>query len=1008
MASRPRLALQGTVRLTSDRWQRVKSLFEQVLDLPARERAALLKESPESPSVIAEVRRLLELDEEGGEFLTPPDPSDDATDIDGMLVPGLVVGDHFRISGPLGRGGMGIVYRAEDTVLGRAVALKFLPEKSGTESGERLMREARAAASLNHPNICVVHETGEHQGRPFIVMELLQGQTLRQHIAAGRVPEKELIHWAIQIASALEAAHERGVIHRDIKPANIFITSGGQAKILDFGLAKTARPPKLAGSPEAKTQIPLTTPGHIIGTVPYMSPEQACGDELDTRTDIFSLGAVLYEMATGKQAFGGHTTAEVHKAVLSRTPPTIRSVASEISPDLERIISKAIEKDRDQRYQHAGNIAAELGALHDSRTVELPHQRPPEQPVSRRRRWWIGAGAALVAAAIVAFVWFRTRPVAPVARPEIVIAAMDNVSGDSNFDTALNSSLAADFRQSSFLRIPSEGRTRTVLRLMQRPELDRVTSAIALEVCQRMNDQAVVTGAIARLDQKYLITLAATDCVSSEPVAESKGVAESRDGVPAALDSVALEMRRRLESLQSIRHFDKPLMVAATSSLAALKAYSQARDRYAAGDSRGAIPFFVRATELDPKFAVAYADLGTIYGNLGEDALASANLSQAYNLRDTQMADEARFFIVATYHSHVTGNIHQGISNYQTWTQAIPKDSSAWSNLAGLYLSIGRPDLALEPAKRAVSLDPEDPNTYVTLSRAQMHAGQMDDALATCRQAIARGIVSEQLHVRLAELAFARGDMAALQEQFAWAKGKPAAALMLRQEMLADLAVGKRKAGLDAMHQSSEEYRKQGMAETAGRIGSSVPRYLAELGWMAEARAALAQQPADGSTDSAVAIAETGDPSKAEEMLRRQWKAHPEDTLWQECRGPQIRGAIELARHRPDAAIEALRAGLGCDLRNLDQPDLRGRAYLALRQPALAAAEFRKILDHRGVEPLSHHLPLAHLGLARAYAMQGDTASSRAEYQKLLDLWKDADPDIPAKDQASRELAALP
>jgi tetratricopeptide (TPR) repeat protein len=283
----------------------------------------------------------------------------------------------------------------------------------------------------------------------------------------------------------------------------------------------------------------------------------------------------------------------------------------------------------------------------------------------------------------------------------------------------------------------------------------------------------------------------------------------------------------------------------------------------------------------------------------------------------------------------------------------------------------------------------------------------MDAAQATCSQAIARGIANEQIHARLVELAFARGDMAALQEQFAWAKGKPAAASMLREEMQVDFALGKRQAALEAIHQSSEEYRKQGMAETALHVETGVPRYLAELGWTAEARAALARQPADDSTDAAVAIAETGDPSKAEEMLRRQLKAHPEDTLWQECRGPQIRGAIELARHRPDAAIEALRAGLGCDLRNLDQPDLRGRAYLALRQPDLAAAEFRKILDHPGVEPLSHHLPLAHLGLARAYAMRGDIPSSRAEYQKVLDLWKDADPGMPAKDQAARELAAL-
>ena len=692
--------------MNSERWQRVKSLFEQALDLPERERATLFKESRESPSVISEVCGLLQRDDEGGEFLTPPDRAADAAEsIDGMFPPGFVVGAHFRISGPLGKGGMGVVYRAEDTVLGRTVALKFLPETSGTADGERLMREARAAASLNHPNICVVHETGVHEGRPFIVMELLEGQTLRRRIADGPVAERELIPWAIQLASALEAAHERGIIHRDIKPANILITSRGEAKILDFGLAKVAADPKTLDS--------MTLPGRIIGTVPYMSPEQACGDEIDSRTDIFSLGAVLYEMATGKQAFGGATTAEIHKAVLSRTPPPIRSVASDISPELDRIISKAIEKDRDLRYPHAADIVRDLGTLRDSRKAELPSKPPPPR---RRRWWWIGAGAALVAAAAIVFAWFRTRPAAPVARPEIVVAAMDNTSGDSNFDTALNSALVADFRQSSFLLVPSDGRLRTILRLMQRPESDKVTSAIALEVCQRMNDQAVVTGAIARLDQKYLITLAATDCASSEAVAESKGVAGSRDGVPATLDSVAGDMRKRLESTRSIRHFDKPLMVSATSSLAALKAYSRARDLYAAGDSRGAIPFFVRATELDPKFAIAYADLGAVYINLGEHAQAAANLTQAYNLRDIQMADATRFFIVAMYHSRVTGNVHQGISNYQTWTQALPKDSPPWSNLAELYVSIGQPELALEPARQALSLNPKDPAAYVILA----------------------------------------------------------------------------------------------------------------------------------------------------------------------------------------------------------------------------------------------------------------------------------------------------
>src|ERR1700683_353941 len=334
--------------MTLERWQRVKSLFEQALDQPPAACDAFLEESDESPSVVAEVRRLISSDAEAEGFLS--DAVSGLSSTAALPTPNDLVSGQFRIVSLLGRGGMGVVYQAEDLVLSRPVALKFLSagQSGTTQALERLKREARAAAALNHPNICVVYETGSHQGQPFIVMELLEGQTLKRRMGSGPLETDELLDWAVQIASGLDAAHQMGIVHRDIKPANIFITTRGQVKILDFGLAQVVAPLSAAA---LTTRLPA--PGMAVGTLPYMSPEQACADVLDARTDLFGFGAVLYEMATGKPAFTGATSALIHEAILARTPPPASTVNARIPPDLDRIIGKALEKDRNLRYQHA-------------------------------------------------------------------------------------------------------------------------------------------------------------------------------------------------------------------------------------------------------------------------------------------------------------------------------------------------------------------------------------------------------------------------------------------------------------------------------------------------------------------------------------------------------------------------------------------------------------------------------------------------------------------------------
>ena len=981
--------------MTRERWQRVKDLFERALDQPPDARSVFLKHTGETPSVLNEVEKLLDVDAQGGSFLQDAGIPESSV---GPVSPDDLVSGQFRIVSVLGRGGMGVVYRAEDLTLSRPVALKFVPgHVAGSSHGiERLKREARAAAALNHPNICVVYETGEHQGQPFIVMELLEGVTLKNRIAGGPLDIGELLDWALQIVSGMEAAHQAGIVHRDIKPGNIFITAKGQAKILDFGLAKVVRPAARAiGASEGSGEADLTGPGMAIGTVSYMSPEQALGEELDTRTDLFSFGAVLYEMATGRQAFARSTSGIAYEAILTPTLPGA----------LGLIIAKALEKDRDLRYQHAADLRADLQRMRDE-----ARQLPVPRKARVGRRIWISAFAIAAALALSGVVarWVWLRRVVSGDHHEIVFAGFESSESDPEFANALNTAMGIDLGQSPFLVVAPHSKIVAGLKLMERPPQEKLTPAVAREVCQRINDQAVLSGIIARLGQKYLITLTASDCATGADLAQSKAVAKDRDGVLIAVDSVAEDMRRHLgEPLKSLQRFNKPLLPKQTGSLDALKAYSRAHDLGVNAEYEKSIPFFRRAIELDPRFAVAYADLGAVYSNLGESDLAAANCKQAYELRE--FSDEPdRLFIIAKYHEQVTGNLLESIRNDQAWTETYPAHAEPWENLAGLEILIGRPDLALAPAAQARLLAPRDPVSWANLAVAQMHCGQIDNALATCRQAVAQGLDSTHIHELLAELAFARRDFAALNGEIAWAKGKSAEPDITLYEALMLFGQGKRRAALETLGASIEEYEKQGMPERANRMQGLIPRTEAELGFIDDARNLLHRlPPIEGSTDVPVAMAEVGEESQAEEILRRNLPKYPEDTVWQYMRGPQIQAAIALSQLKADKAIEALRPGIPYDLRNYDLPAMRGRAYLAARQPELAIAEFHKIVDNPGVAPHSYDLPLAHLGLARALALQGNPAAAKDEYEKFFALWKDADADIPVLRAARLESARI-
>ena len=975
----------------------------------------------------------------------------------------------YRILEKLGSGGMGDVYLAEDMRLGRKVALKLLVEDL-TENRERLGRfdqEAYAASALNHPNILTVYEMGDEGGRHFIAAEFIDGMTLRKRLATSPMDLSEVLSVAIQVADALEEAHAAGIIHRDIKPENIMIRRNGHVKVLDFGLAKlTERTVVEETDTEAVTRaLVQTDAGVVLGTSQYMSPEQARGKPIDARTDIWSLGVVLYEMATGHPPFTGETKTDVIVAIAKSDPQPLTRFTRNVPAELEWIVMKALRKNVEERYQTVKEFESDLKKLKQRLEfqTELERSIPPDTlsslaaagialtdteiptagvstsvpPASRSAGGFpaaaqtrassaeyivsgikrhktalaIAALGIVLIAAVLVYLSSSRRRVAFTDKDTILLADFVNTTGDSVFDGTLKQALAVQLGQSPFLDIFSEDRVRDALKFMNRSPDEHVTRDIAREICERQGIKAMLLGSISGLGTHYVISLEAVNANTGDSIATEQVETDGKEQVLKSLGQAASKLREKLgESLASIQNFDVPIDQVTTSSLDALRAYSMGLAQHSSGNYPQAIPLYKRAIELDNNFAIAYARLANVYNNTGKFELSREASAKAYEFRD-RASEREKLFVTASYYGGVTGEWDKQIEQLEVWSRTYPRDWEPRNLLASRYTLVGPFDKALAEAREAVRLNPKEARAYTNLAVAFIGLNRFEDAKSVLRQALAQKLETTNMRIRLFHIAFVQDDVATMKEQLDWAASKPEEAQMWQAqaaEFSGQLAKAnqftERVIGL-MRAADSKETTAQLLLQQALRnatFGSC-----GQVGETVRQALGLSREQAKLIT-AANALAVCNQTRAAQTLIDELMKRFPLDTLQKMVSIPITRSQIELTRGDGSPVIQLLESSRKYEVAGEFWPQyLRGQAYLKQKKGAEAAKEFQTIIDHRGWYPLSPLYPLAQLGVARAAVIEGDAAKARRAYQDFFTLWKEADTSIPILVVARQEYEKL-
>ena len=944
---------------------------------------------------------------------------------------------HYRIIEKIGSGGMGIVYKAEDLNLGRFVALKFLPDDvpHGPQALSRFRQEARAASSLNHPGICTIYEIDEAEGRAFIAIELLEGQTLRHKIAGEPLPIDTVINLGIQITDALDMAHSRGIIHRDIKPANIFVTDRRQAKILDFGLAKVAGPPKNVSlsSTTADFGEHLTTHDRVLGTAAYMSPEQVRGRELDARTDLFSFGAVLYEMCTGKQAFRGETAPLIFNAILERAPEAAVRLNPDVPAELERIIHKCLEKDRSLRYQSASELRSDLRRLKRDRESGRLRKAAVAGIAKHRMRALVSTLVATAAVVLAGSSYFyRHRGPKLSEKDTIVLADFGNSTGDPVFDDTLKTALSVALKQSPFLNVVSDNKVVETLKLMTRPPDTKLTPDVARELCQRAGSKAYIAGSIANLGSQYVLGLTALDCQTGDTLAQEQATAAAKEKVLDAIGRVASKLRGELgESLVTVQKFDVPLSEATTSSLEALKAYSLGNNASRQSGSTG-LPYHQRAIELDPTFASGYAAVGWDYDGMGEIGRARDYFTRAFQLRD-HTSEREKLAITASYYFNVTGELDKAAQTAEETIRSYPNSLGTYLVLGSAYESQGLFEKAIESYRQFLRFYPDDAAPYGDLLNSMLALQRFDEARQTVHEAQERKLDSFVIRNALYALAFLKMDSQAMTQQLQWFAGKPEENAGFSLASDTEAYAGHLSKARELTKQSVDSAIHADSKETGAIWQEIAAQREAAFGNISEGQREAVQglklYPASQGVEveAALALALAGDMGQAESLAQDLNNRFPLDMQVQSLWLPATRAQLALNRKNPSEAlanlerttppVELSSISFVTNVSCLYPTYIRGQAYLAAGQGTQAAAEFQKILDHNGMVWNCWTGALARLGVARANALQARTSQGAdayaarvqavAAYKDFLTLWKDADADIPILKQAKAEYTKL-